>query len=102
MRARSSGYSARLAASTGVPVIPIALWGTEKVWPRSSKVPNVANLQHPPRVTVTIGPPVPLGLSDAAADTATLMAAIVDLLPAEAREVHTPTAEELAATRPTA
>jgi len=94
--------AARLAASTGVPVIPIALWGTEKVWPRSSKVPNVANLQHPPRVTVTIGPPVPLGLTDAAADTATLMAAIVDLLPAEAREVHTPTAEELAATRPTA
>ena len=94
--------AARLAAATGAPVIPIGVWGTEKVWPRSSKVPNVANLQHPPRVTVTVGPPVALGGTDAAADMATIMDAIVDLLPPEAREAHVPTAEELAATRPSA
>ena len=34
------------------PVIPIGLWGTEQVWPRSSKVPNMTALHHPPRVTV--------------------------------------------------
>ena len=53
-------------------------------------------------MTVTIGPPVTLGLTDAVADTATLMDAIVDLLPDEARAAHVPTDEELAATRPSA
>ena len=32
--------AARLAAETGAPVVPIGLWGTEQVWPRSSKVPE--------------------------------------------------------------
>ena len=91
-----------MAADTGAPVVPIGLWGTEAVWPRSSKVPNVTNLQHPPRVTVTVGPPVDLGLTDAVADTRTLMDAVADLLPDEARRPHVPTDEELAATRPTA
>ena len=54
--------AARLAAETGAPVIPIGLWGTEQVWPRSSRVPNLAALPAPPRVTVTVGPPVTLGL----------------------------------------
>ena len=94
--------AARLAAETGAPVIPIGLWGTEQVWPRSSKIPNIAALHHPPRVTVTVGPPVMLGLEDAVADTATLMGAIVDLLPDEARVERIPTPEELARTRPSA
>jgi putative phosphoserine phosphatase/1-acylglycerol-3-phosphate O-acyltransferase len=91
--------AARLAAQTGAPVIPVGLWGTERVWPRSSRVPTMITL-HPPRVTVTVGPPVALGLADAVADTSTLMQAIVDLLPDEARVEHTPTAEDLARTRP--
>jgi len=91
--------AARLAAETGAPVIPIGLWGTERVWPRSSKVPLMATL-HPPRVTVTVGPPVALGLQDAVADTSTLMEGIADLLPDEAREEHVPTDEDLARTRP--
>ncbi len=94
--------AARLAADTGAPVIPIGLWGTEKVWPRAAKVPNVTNLRHPPRVTVSIGPPVALSHTDAVGDTATVMDAIVGLLPDEARQVHIPTDEELAATRPSA
>jgi putative phosphoserine phosphatase/1-acylglycerol-3-phosphate O-acyltransferase len=93
--------AARLAAETGVPVIPLGLWGTEQVWPRSSKVPTMVTL-HPPRVTVTVGPPVPLGLQDAVADTGVLMAAIADLLPEESRMARIPTAEELARTRPSA
>ena len=94
--------TARLAAETGAPVIPIGLWGTEKVWPRSSKVPNMTAVQHPPRVTIAVGPPVTLGHEDAVADTVTLMSAIVDLLPDVARVEHVPTDEELARTRPTA
>jgi putative phosphoserine phosphatase/1-acylglycerol-3-phosphate O-acyltransferase len=92
--------TARLAAETGAPVVPIGLWGTEKVWPRSSKVPDFTALAHPPRVTIEVGAPVELGLVDAVVDTATLMEAIVDLLPDEAGVVKAPTDEELARTRP--
>jgi putative phosphoserine phosphatase/1-acylglycerol-3-phosphate O-acyltransferase len=92
--------AARLAAASGAPVIPIGLWGTEKVWPRNAKVPNLWNVTSPPTVTITVGEAVPLGLDDPDVDTDHLMAAIVDLLPPEAREWREPTAEELAATMP--
>jgi len=92
--------AARLAAMSGAPIIPIGLWGTEKVWPRNAKIPNLWNIADPPSVTVTVGAPVPLGLEDPDIDTDHLMSAIVDLLPDEAREWHQPTAEELAATMP--
>ena len=94
--------AARLAAATGAPVVPIGVWGTEKVWPRSSKVPNVTNLQHPPRVTVTVGPPVALGHADMAADTPSSCTPSSTCCLAEARVAHVPTDEELAATRPSA
>ncbi len=97
---RGKTGTARLAAATGAPVVPIGVWGTERVWPRSAKVPNVTALARPPKVTISIGRPVPLGLEDAVADTTALMAAIVDLLPPEAHRVHVPTAEELALTQP--
>ncbi len=94
--------TARLAAQTGAPVVPIGLWGTERVWPRSSKVPNMTTLRHPPKVTVNVGPPVSLGLEDPVADTARLMAAIADLLPEEARVERIPTDVDLARTQPSA
>src|SRR5439155_4694726 len=31
--------TARLATATRAPVIPVALWGTEAVWPRSATLP---------------------------------------------------------------
>src|SRR5690606_13979529 len=61
--------AARLAHASGVPVIPIGLWGTEKVWPRSSRLPNVTNILSPPTVTVRVGRPVELGGEDLEADT---------------------------------
>jgi putative phosphoserine phosphatase/1-acylglycerol-3-phosphate O-acyltransferase len=93
--------AARLAAATRAPVIPLAVWGTEQVWPRSARVPNVINVLHPPTVRVRVGPPV-AGLTggDFAADTERIMEAITALLPAEARLPRIPTAEELAKTRP--
>ena len=36
--------AAKLAALTKAPVVPVGLWGTEHVWPRSSRVPNVLNV----------------------------------------------------------
>ena len=92
--------AARLAAMTGAPVIPFGLWGTEKVWPRSSPVPRLFNLTDPPTVRVRVGPPVELTYSDTEADTVAIMSAISDLLPPEARQPHSPTREELAATFP--
>jgi putative phosphoserine phosphatase/1-acylglycerol-3-phosphate O-acyltransferase len=93
--------AARLAALTGAPVIPVGLWGTEKVWPRSERLPNLLAVRNPPLVTVTVGRPV-AGLKGQSpdADTKKIMAAITKLLPAEARKKRTPTAEELARTFP--
>lgn len=92
--------TARLAADTGAPVIPVGVWGTERVWPRSSRLPNLLNITSPPEVSVTIGPAVPLGGDDPSADTRRIMDAIVDLLPPEARRQREPTAEELALATP--
>ena len=52
------------------------LWGTEKVWPRSARVPDFTLVRNPPKVTVRVGRPVPLSLTDAKADTSAIMAAI--------------------------
>ncbi|GAA4404250.1 hypothetical protein GCM10023168_16630 [Fodinibacter luteus] len=87
--------AARLAAMTGAPVIPFGIWGSEKVWPRSSLVPNVLNVTHPPTVRVRVGEPADLKLRSAAADTKRIMAAIADCLPPEAREHREPTEEEI-------
>ena len=92
--------AARLAQMAGAPVIPVGLWGTERVWPRSSRLPNVLNVTNPPLVTVRVGEPVKLVGRSLDADTKRIMAAIVDLLPPEAREKRTPTAEELARSYP--
>lgn len=92
--------AARLAELTGAPVIPVGLWGTERVWPRSSRFPSVLNLSDPPTVRVRVGEPVRLVGRSLEADTKRIMAAIVELLPADAYRKRTPTAEELAATYP--
>lgn len=93
--------AARLAATTGVPVIPLGVWGSEAVWPRSSRLPNVTNVLHPPTVRIRVGPPVG-GLTgeDPEADTRRIMAAIADLLPPEARLRRVPSPDELARTYP--
>jgi putative phosphoserine phosphatase/1-acylglycerol-3-phosphate O-acyltransferase len=80
-------------------VIPIGLWGTEKVWPRSSRLPKLS-LTDRPLVTAKVGPPVDLKYSSPDADTKKIMKAISAQLPAEARRRRNPTPEELALTYP--
>jgi putative phosphoserine phosphatase/1-acylglycerol-3-phosphate O-acyltransferase len=92
--------AARLAAMTRVPVIPVGLWGTERVWPRSSRLPHVWNVASPPKVRIRVGRPVELKYKSVDADTRRIMKAIAALLPAEARRPKEPTAEELARTLP--
>jgi putative phosphoserine phosphatase/1-acylglycerol-3-phosphate O-acyltransferase len=92
--------AARLAAMTKAPVIPIGLWGTEKVWPRSARLPQVWNVTDPPKVRVRVGKPVELKYRSADADTKRIMKAIAALLPPAARKRHQPTREELLRTFP--
>ena len=97
--------AARLAAATGAPVIPIGLWGTEKVWPRSSRLPNVTNVVNPPRVRIRVGAAVEglVGKRTATAvraDTVRIMAAIMERLPDEARQARSPSPAELARSYP--
>jgi len=92
--------AARLAAMTGAPVVPVGLWGTEKVWPRSARVPNVLNVVTPPLVTVTVGESVALTHKSPDADTKRIMKAIMALLPPESRERRTPTEDEIALAMP--
>ena len=91
--------AARLAAATQAPVIPVGLWGTEKVWPRSARLPKFS-LSDRPLVTINVGRPVDLDYEDPDADTKRIMTAISSLLPPEAHEQRTPTAEDLARTYP--
>jgi putative phosphoserine phosphatase/1-acylglycerol-3-phosphate O-acyltransferase len=92
--------AARLAHATKAPVIPVGLWGTEHVWPRNRRLPKFWFPGGPPEVSATVGPPVELAFDDVDADTKRIMAAIVDLLPPEARQRRTPTERELRRTFP--
>jgi putative phosphoserine phosphatase/1-acylglycerol-3-phosphate O-acyltransferase len=92
--------AARLAAMTGAPVIPIGLWGTEKVWPRSARLPAVLNIVDPPQITIRVGAPVALKLQSPDADTKRIMQALMDLLPPESRVKREPTAEEITSALP--
>ena len=91
--------AAKLAHASKVPVIPMGLWGTEKVWPRSARLPRLRPTDAP-EVTIRVGQPVKLKYRSLDADTKRIMESIVDLLPPEAREHRTPTADELALTYP--
>lgn len=91
--------AARLAQATGAPVIPVGLWGTEVVWPRNARLPKF-DLANRPTVRVRVGDPVPLRHRSLDADTKKIMAALVDLLPPEAKQRRNPTDEELMATFP--
>jgi putative phosphoserine phosphatase/1-acylglycerol-3-phosphate O-acyltransferase len=92
--------AARLAVMTGAPLVPVGLWGTERVWPRSSRLPNVLNVANPPLVRTRVGEPFTVTGDDVDHDTRQIMDAIVDLLPPEARVRRNPTPEELARSLP--
>ena len=91
--------AARLAALTGAPVVPLGLWGTERVWPRRSKLPKLLTL-NPPQVRVKGGPAIEGLTGDVATDTDRIMAAITALLPPDAHIRRQPTAEEIRAASP--
>jgi putative phosphoserine phosphatase/1-acylglycerol-3-phosphate O-acyltransferase len=92
--------AARLAQMTGATVIPIGLWGTELVWPRSARAPRVFNVTDAPTVLATVGDPVDLKGKSLDKDTKRIMKAISALLPPESQVQRDPTPAELALTYP--
>jgi putative phosphoserine phosphatase/1-acylglycerol-3-phosphate O-acyltransferase len=93
---------ARLAVAADVPVIPVALWDTEKVWPRSARLPKPQELLARRPVYAKVGEPMYLklpegGESDAAYHELSdlVMEKIVELLPANVREPSPPTEEQI-------
>jgi putative phosphoserine phosphatase / 1-acylglycerol-3-phosphate O-acyltransferase len=97
---RGKTGTARLAIATGAPVVPVGLWGTERVWPRSSRLPNVAAVKNPPKIRVRVGWPLDLSGPDAVEDTERLMEEISARLPKVARLQRKPTPADLALTYP--
>lgn len=92
---------ARLAEMTGVPVTPISLWGTERVWPRSARLPNMVNVLRPPTVRIRVGEPLPLPAGiDEVDGTELVMSSIFDLMPLEGKQTREPSAAELARSQP--
>lgn len=91
--------AAKLAAETRAPVIPVGLWGTENVWPRNQRLPNLNPVTRP-AVSAVVGDPVDLKYRSPDADTKRIMTALSDLLPPEAREHREPTIDELMRTFP--
>jgi putative phosphoserine phosphatase/1-acylglycerol-3-phosphate O-acyltransferase len=99
--------AARLAALTGAPIQPIGLWGTEKVWPRSARLPNVTSVAKPPKIRVRVGEPISFDFSstdpsnkELDAATKKMMKSLTKLLPKKARQAYEPTEEELRSTFP--
>jgi len=87
--------AARLATTARVPVIPVGLWGTEKVWPRAARLPNVLNITNPPTIRVRVGIPFEMEGTSPQHNTDRIMSAITELLPDEARQQREPSEEEL-------
>ncbi|MDO3702125.1 lysophospholipid acyltransferase family protein [Micromonospora sp. C28SCA-DRY-2] len=69
----------RMAQEAGVPVLPVALWGTQRLWTKGR--PRTLTRRHTP-ITILVGEPMdPAGYPDANAMTAELkhrLAALVD------------------------
>jgi 1-acyl-sn-glycerol-3-phosphate acyltransferase len=81
---RGKTGAARLALATGAPVIPIAMWGPEKMFdPRTSKV----NLRPRIPVTVVAGPPVDLGRFAGASPTSSTLAEMTDEMMLRVRDL---------------
>ena len=87
---RRGAGAAKLAAMTGAPVIPVGLWGTEKVWPRSERLPTCwPSGTRPPSPSRSAPPSQGLTGESIDDDTKRIMKAIVAQLPPEARKKKT-------------
>jgi 1-acyl-sn-glycerol-3-phosphate acyltransferase len=69
--------AARMAMETGAPLIPGAVWGTQRLWTKG----RPRDFRRDVAVTVTFGPPIPYSSDDSPAEvTKRLMVAIEELV----------------------
>ncbi|MGF1574330.1 MAG: lysophospholipid acyltransferase family protein [Cyanophyceae cyanobacterium] len=67
--------AALISARTGIPLLPVALWGTYDIWPKGRKMPRLGGA-----VTVHIGSPIPPPASTHRADLeATTQACVAEI-----------------------
>lgn len=93
---------ARLALASGAPVIPVAVWGTEEVWPRSARLPDPRTIGA--TVHARVGEPMFLEAPEGSEDdpptldrlTREIMAAIQAMLPEAVRNPPSPSPEQVA------
>ncbi|HVL80458.1 MAG TPA: HAD-IB family hydrolase [Actinomycetota bacterium] len=93
----------RLALATGAPVVPVAMWDTERLWPRSSRVPLVAELARRTPVHARVGEPYHLSAPGGRTNdkqllhelTEQVMESIASLLPDDVRHPAPPEDDEL-------
>jgi putative phosphoserine phosphatase/1-acylglycerol-3-phosphate O-acyltransferase len=101
LRARTG--VARLAVEADVPVVPVALWDTEKVWPRNTRVPKVTELLARRPVYAKVGEPITLKMPSDHDDESAAFHALADdvmeriaaLLPDDVRNPESPTPDQI-------
>ncbi len=94
---------ARLAIEADVPVVPVALWGTETIWPRNHRVPRVGELLARRPVYAKVGEPITLKQpADAKSESEAyhqladeVMRRITGLLPDDIRNPPQPTPAQI-------
>lgn len=86
---------ARLAVEAEVPVVPVALWGTETIWPRNHRVPRVGELLARRPVYAKVGEPISLKGDDFHVLADEVMDRITDLLPDDVRNPPKPTPAQI-------
>lgn len=99
---------ARLALQSGAPVVPVGLWGTERVWPRRRRLPKLTAPLLRPTVHVRVGGPLylkaPEGRENEKRTLQRLARKVMDeverLLPIEVLRPGPPTPEEIRAMTP--
>ncbi|MHB8718118.1 MAG: lysophospholipid acyltransferase family protein [Candidatus Dormibacteria bacterium] len=98
MRAPEPG-AGFLARHAGVPVIPVAIWGSEKALPRGSRRPRRADVHIRYGTPVSLPAVAPGGRADNAAAARAVMEAIAAMLPPEYAPLPEPAAAATVAPR---
>lgn len=107
-RLRGKTGVARLGLASGAPVVPVAIWGTERIWPRSRRLPPPAAAVLKPAVHVRVGEPMALRAPASRRDeratlerlTQKVMDTIWAMLPEEVRRPPAATPEQVAMMTP--
>ena len=68
----------RIAAAAGVPLIPVVLWGTQRLMTKD----HGKDFSRGTAISIRVGEPLPVSGDDPVAETATLRSALQDLLAA--------------------